>query len=272
MQSICTLLPDELTTLVAEARALVAEEPSIGSIYDPPFAHFTLQLAEDYEWPRLEEALTQFARQEQPFEVRTVGLLTLGNGSTSELLIAPYLDENLRAFQERFWLAVQGTAQGNIRKFDYPGSFLPHITVKRCGTDHAAAGRAYAHLLEHSYSWTFMADNVSVMHDPGKNSRTHYLRMRFPLGGRVSAPAPVSPGHTNARIVEFNEGPGRVGATGLAITDDGMSVRQTWSAPDLVRLCAELKCSDVHFAGSRCLVDAGRIVAIEPKTPYPRLI
>src|SRR5687767_11148241 len=30
----------------------------LGAIYDPPFVHATLQLAEEYDWPGLEAALT----------------------------------------------------------------------------------------------------------------------------------------------------------------------------------------------------------------------
>ena len=147
MQSICTLLPEELAAKVAEARAIMSEEPSIGRLYDPPFAHFTLQLAEDYDWDQLEAALTEFTRTEKPFEASTSGLLVFGNG---DVAIAPYLSESLRAFQERFWRAVEGTAIGRVRAMDTPGTFLPHVTVKRVGDDRVSAGRAHTRLLENT--------------------------------------------------------------------------------------------------------------------------
>src|SRR5687767_1894334 len=137
MQSICTLLPENLAAKVAEARAIMAEEPSIGRLYDPPFAHFTLQLAEDYDWPRLEAALTEFTRNEKPFEASTIGLLLWGNG---DVAVAPYLSEELRAFQERFWRSVEGSAIGRVRSMDTPGTFVPHVTIKRTGEDHHANG------------------------------------------------------------------------------------------------------------------------------------
>src|SRR4051812_43684088 len=108
MQSICTMLPEDLASKVAEARALMSEEPSIGRFYDPPFAHFTLQLAEDYDWPRLEAALTEFTHDEKPFEARTTGLAVWSGNGESGVAITPYLSEELRAFQERFWNAVEG--------------------------------------------------------------------------------------------------------------------------------------------------------------------
>lgn len=269
MQSVCTLLPEDLTGKVAEARAIMSEEPSIGRLYDPPFAHFTLQLAEDYDWPRLEAALTEFTRNEKPFEALTSGLLIFGNG---DVAVAPYLSESLRAFQERFWHAVEGAAIGRIRPLDTPGTFLPHVTIKRVGEDRAAAGRAHARLLESTYNWTFTVDNVSVQHDPGKNSRTHYLRWRFPFG---SAPAqPVAPGVTNARILTTRDLQDALkpGVEADVETDDGGHLTHFWSAPEIVRLRASLKCSDVHFTGGRCLVENGAVVSVEPNTPNPRVL
>ena len=268
MQSICTLLPEDLATKVAEARAVMAEEPSIGRFYDPPFAHFTLQLAEDYDWPQLEAALTEFTRNEEPFQAKTVGLFIGGHG---DVAIGPYLDETLRAFQERFWRAIDGIAMGDVRKLDYPGSFLPHVTVKRVGDDKAAVGRSVTRLLESTYAWDFTVDNVSAQHDPGKNSRTHYLRYRFPFGGPPAKP--VAAGATNARILDLREvEEGARGFEANVETDDGGRLAHTWSAPDMVRLRASLKCSDVHFPGSRCLVEDGKVVSVEPNTPYPRVL
>jgi 2'-5' RNA ligase len=269
MQSICTLLPDDLATKVAEARALMAEEPSIGRFYDPPFAHFTLQLAEDYDWPWLEAALTEFTRNEEPFEASTFGLILWGNG---DVAVAPYLNEELRAFQERFWRAVEGAAIGRVRGMDTPGTFLPHVTVKRTGDDNHANGRAYARLLDSTYDWKFMVDNVSVQHDPGKNSRTHYLRWRFPLGG--TPVQPVTAGPTNASITavrDLDEG-AMPGIEADVETDDGARLTHFWSAPEIVRLRAALKCSDVHFEGARCLVENGAVVSVEPNTPNPRVL
>jgi 2'-5' RNA ligase len=269
MQSICTILPEDLAEKVAEARAMMSEEPSIGRFYDPPFAHFTLQLAEDYDWPRLEAALSEFTRNETPFEAKTIGLLLWGNG---DVAVAPYLSEELRAFQERFWHAIEGCAIGRVRQMDTPGTFLPHVTIKRTGDDHHANGRAYARLLDVTYDWTFTVDNVCVQHDPGKNSRTHYLRWRFPLGGPPAAP--VATGQTNARILavrDLDQG-SKPGIEADVETDDGQRFTHFWSAPEIVRLRASLKCSNVHFPGGRCLVEGGAIVAVEPNTPHPRVL
>ena len=270
MQSVCTLLPDELAQKVVAARAILAEEPAIGAIYDPPFAHFTLQLAEDYDWEGLAAAMAEFAAKEQRFEARTIGLI-LWTGRSSSVAVAPYLDEGLRDFQARFSEIISPFAKGNVRQTDSPGGWIPHVTIKRCGTDHAATGRALTRLLDREFQWSFTVDNIAVQHDPGKNSRTHYLRLRFPLGGAASS-EPAIEAATNATITGVSESKDSSGATlSVAVVelDSGGSMEQTWTPPELVRLMAAARCSDVHFAGARCLVQDARVETVQPKTPYP---
>lgn len=82
MQSVCSLLPQEFAGRIVDARARLSEDPALGTIYDPPFAHFTHQLAVDYEWDGLASALAQFAKVHKPFEVRTIGILAFtGQGA-----------------------------------------------------------------------------------------------------------------------------------------------------------------------------------------------
>ena len=270
MQSICTLLPDEFARQVVDARALLAEEPSIGAIYDPPFVHFTQQLAEEYDWKGLAGALAEFAAKEQPFEAQTMGLWVNGNGETVDVAVIPYASEQLRAFHDRLWRVVSPYAQGNGPDFYAPRTWFPHVTIKRCGADHEAFARAMRRLVDRDYRWTFTVDNVSVQHDPGKNSRTHYLRLRYPLGGSSAAPWP--PSETNGTVADLAEEKDASGGASWVASvelDGGGKLKYRWTAPELVRLMASLQCSDVHFAGGRCRVEDGRILRVEPKTPFP---
>jgi 2'-5' RNA ligase len=138
MQSICSLLPEPFAQHVLGARAIAAEEPSIGAIYDPPFSHITLQLAEEYDWDGLTKALAAFAAKEEPFEAEAVGLLVFSNGDIADIAVLPHLSEQLRQFHDRLWEAALPFAKGNIRKMDYPPTWQPHVTIKRCGSDHEA--------------------------------------------------------------------------------------------------------------------------------------
>jgi 2'-5' RNA ligase len=264
MQSICTLLPEDLRRKVVEARAILSEEPSIGAIYDPPFAHFTLQLAEDYEWDGLAEALQKLAADVEPFQAQTLGLLLWGN-SGLDFAAMPHADEGLRDFQARVWEAASPFTQGNVRKMDTPGGWIPHVTVKRGGLDRAAGAHAMTPILGESFAWSFTVDNIAVQHDPGKNSRTHYQRYAFPLKGAARHNEPSVP--ANATVEEVHEEAGSAVASGAL--DSGGRFEHRWSAPELVRFMAACRSSEVHFAGARCFVEGGVIEGLEPNTPFP---
>ena len=270
MQSICTLLPDDFAQLVVNARADLAEKPSIGAIYDPPFVHFTQQLAEEYDWDGLARALAEFTANEQPFEAQTMGLWVGGNGENVDVAVVPYASEQMRDFHDRLWQVVTPYAKGNVNQFYAPGTWFPHVTIKRCGTDHGAFARAIQRLVDRDYRWTFTVDNVSVQHDPGKNSRTHYLRLRYPLGGgEAGARVSSNTNGTLADLAEENAANGDSSWVATVELDGGGQMHHRWTAPDMVRLMASLMCSDVHLKGGRCLVEDGQIVAVEPKTPFP---
>ena len=117
-----------------------------------------------------------------------------------------------------------------------------------------------------NFRWSFSVDNVSVQHDPGKNSKTHYLRLRFPLGG--GSGEPVSFGDANGTLSRLTEGEGG-SWTATVDLDAGGQIEHRWTAPEFVRMMTSLKCSNVHFEGGRCHVESGSIVTLEPNTPHP---
>jgi 2'-5' RNA ligase len=268
MQSICTVLPEEFAAKVVEARAILAEEPSIGAIYDPPFAHFTLQLAEDYDFEGLAAALEALAAREEPFEARTLGLLLWG-ASGMDFAVMPHAGQRLRDFQTRVWEAASPFTRGNVRKMDTPGEWIPHVTVKRGGPDRDACLRALSRVMEQTdgFAWTFTVDNIAVQHDPGQNSRTHYQRYLFPLGGSKPAPDLASQAAMNATVQEVREEGGAVTAKG--VLDSGAEFEHRWSAAEIVRFMAACNSAEVHFPGARCLVEGGTITRLEPNTPFP---
>lgn len=268
MQSVCGLVSSDYFRQVVDLRASLCEDPAIGAIYDPPFVHFTLQLAEEYDWQGMERALTALAKDLKPFEMRTVGLLAFtGNGTG--IAVAPYKDRQLAEFHAAVWETVSPFAQGRVEQFYHPDRWVPHITIKRCGPHDQSFGHAMAKLAKTDVSWTVRIDNVAVQHDPGKNSQTHYLRLRFPLGGGQESVAAV---HTNATLLKVTEGGAPDDSPSWSVTiklDDGRQVSQQWDAPALVRIMAEAKSSTVHFPNARCRVEGERTVAVTANAPFP---
>ncbi len=273
MQSVCLLVSEEQARKAVDLRASLSEHPSLGAIYDPPFVHCTLQLADEYDWDRLASALALLAKDWQPFTWRTVGLLVF-TGDSAVIAVAPYRDQRLVEFHAAVWEAASAHAQGRIDPFYHPDRWLPHITIKRCGHDAAAFGHAMASLAHEQFLWTMMADNIAVQHDPGKNSLTHYLRVRFPLGPsevRRSLHAPAA-NEMNATCVEIRDGKAdgsRCWKIRIRLDDGNGHIEQQWDAPSVVRLMAEARCSTAHFAGARCRVDGETVTAVVPNTPFP---
>jgi 2'-5' RNA ligase len=270
MQSVCVLLTPQYASRTVDARAALCEDPSIGALYDPPFAHFTLQLAEEYDWSGLEAALATFVKQWQPFELQTVGLLAF-TGANTGITIAPRKDRKLLEFQAAVWETITPFAEGRVDQFYHPDNWVPHITIKRTGTNASGFGNAMARLASDDFKWTTQVTNVSVQHDPGKNSQTHYLRSRFLLAGASWDGEPL-PAAANATILGVDETTGADGAplwVAKVACDDGRTIDVRWDAPTRARIMADAKSSAVHFAGARCRLDGDAISAVVPNTPFP---
>jgi 2'-5' RNA ligase len=271
MQSVCALIPFEYFQRVVDLRAAVCEEPAIGAIYDPPFVHFTLQLAEEYDWEGLAAALESFAAGWKPFELTTIGLLVF-TGKITGVAVAPYKDRSLAEYHSAVWETITPFAQGRVDPFYHPVRWVPHITIKRCGSDAGRFGAAMAKLAAEDFHWTMPIENVAVQHDPGKNSLTHYLRLRYPLGDLGPGQAPPTI-RTNATIQEVVEGQASDGApfwTATIRLDEGQELTPQWDATEMVRLMAGAASSSVHFPGARCSVDAdGTVSLMVPNSPFP---
>lgn len=268
MQSVCSVLPMEPWSKVIDARALLAEDPALGRIYDPPFVHFTHQLAGEYDWEGLEPALAGFAVQHRPFEVRTTGLHVFSGGDAG-IVVAVFRSPELVEYHRSLWDVISPYADGAVPASYEPASWVPHVTVKRCGQHWDSFGRAMAKLAQHNFAWTFTIDNISVQCDPGQNSLTHYQRLWYALGDDPVVPARPGSNATVIDVIAPAESDPAPNWRVLVRQDDGVELAPEWSAPDYVRVMAAAKCSTVHFAGGRCTVLDGRVVAVEPNTQFP---
>lgn len=275
MQSVCALIPDEHGRRVIGLRASLCEDPALGAIYDPPFVHVTLQLAEEYDWPGLTSALAGFATRWPPFELSTVGLLVF-TGTSTGIAVAPRKDRSLVDFHAAVWETISPYAQGRVDPFYHPDRWVPHITIKRCGPHVERFGAAMAKLAAEPFVSTMTIDTVAVQHDPGKNSLTHYLRHRFPLAGAgagLIASEERFRTQMNATILDCRADTAAAGApiwwTKIRL-DAGREFEQQWDASTIVRRTAEARSSPVYFPGARCRVEADTVVtAVAPNTPFP---
>jgi 2'-5' RNA ligase len=270
VQTLALLLPEPYAGRIVEARAQVAEEPELGRIHDPPFAHFTLQMADDYDWDGLGAALVEFASRHVPISIRTTGLLTVTGRSTG-ITLEPYRDDSLARFQAELWDVVTPFARGSVAPFYLPDRWVPHVTIKRCGPHRAAFGRAMTRLSDDTFIWSMQIDQLSVQHDPANNNLTRYQRLLVPLGGTlpVAGPKPAS-NATILGVIEPGEDSGKSAFWRVSIrTDDDWELDVHWSAPETVRVMAAAKAPLMYFGGARCWLDGEKVGCVMPVTPYP---
>jgi 2'-5' RNA ligase len=267
------LLPEPFAGRIIDARARLAEDPALGRMHDPPFVHFTLQMAEDYDWDRLAEALTSFARQQTPVPIRTVGLLTVTGPSTG-ITLEPYRDERLARFHADLWEVVTPFARGTVAPFYLPDRWVPHVTIKRCGPERAAFGRAMTALSDDTFLWSMQVDQLTVQHDPANNNQTRYQRLLVPLGKAPAAgPRPPETNATMLQVLEPSKDADPPIWCAQVRADDGREVEVRWTAAETVHVMSAARAPMSYFAGARCWLDDDPACAVVRNigavTPYP---
>jgi hypothetical protein len=180
MQTVCTRLPEPYWTRVLDFRKQLAEDPRVGAIFDPPTAHCSHVLTEDFDWDGLAPALEAFSRTQKPFLFRTAGLLCFtGQEPTIALNVAK--DVRLAEYHAALYEVASKFAINPVPSYA-PEKWVPHVTLKRCGPDGQAVGAAFARLAHERFSWEFLIDAVSAQYDLG-GSDQRVERLRFPLTG-----------------------------------------------------------------------------------------
>ncbi|MBV8083843.1 MAG: 2'-5' RNA ligase family protein [Chloroflexi bacterium] len=270
MQCVCVPVPGEFFERAIDVRARLSEEPALGAVYDPPFAHFTLQMAEDYDWDGLAPALARFAASCEPFEVRTFGLL-LATGKSLGVMVAPNKDRAVAEFQAAVWEVVTPFARGHVDPFYHPDVWPPHVTIKRAGSDAAALGRGIVRLAQEDFRWTIPVESIAVQHDPAKDGQTRYQRLCFRFGRPAAARSgeAVEPNATIRAVTDQREESGARTWTLELDVDGGPPLRLTLDAMAMVRLSAAAKAAYPHFTGARCHVNGERLVRVWANTPFP---
>jgi hypothetical protein len=145
MQTVCTRLPEPYWTRVLDFRKQLAEDPRVGAIFDPPTAHCSHVLTEDFDWDGLAPALEAFSRTQKPFLFRTAGLLCFtGQEPTIALNVAK--DVRLAEYHAALYEVASKFAINPVPSYA-PEKWVPHVTLKRCEPDGQAVGAASPGLL-----------------------------------------------------------------------------------------------------------------------------
>ena len=106
-----------------------------------PFPHFTWQVTEGYELPRLENILQEISRNVQPFNIRTDGLGVF-TGEKPVIYISIFKDELLMKLHSMLWEQTRGLATNPDQLYS-PPQWIPHITLAYNDLTEENAGCAF---------------------------------------------------------------------------------------------------------------------------------
>jgi 2'-5' RNA ligase len=144
-----------------------------------PIPHFSWQIAEDYNFPELQHALTELGASLPPCVVHTTGLGVF-SGSRPVLYIPVVRDQMMTMMHARIWQAVKDLGT-NISQYYAPDLWLPHITLGYGDMQPDELLCALHRLAHRSFDWEIRVDTLAlVVQNEGDVGKLLY---RLPLTG-----------------------------------------------------------------------------------------
>jgi 2'-5' RNA ligase len=158
MNGIASLLDKSATIRVELLWQELEARCGLVGIKTTPFPHISWQVTDAYDLKHLEKALETFAKQSQPFSVRSTGLGVF-TGDHPILFISILKDEPLMRFQSLLWEQTNRIA---IRPSPYysPILWVPHITIAYNDVDQRNLDCAMQYLAFQNFDWEIQIDNL----------------------------------------------------------------------------------------------------------------
>lgn len=176
MHGVISLLDPQATRLVENIWVELENEFGLSSVYVPRIAHFSYQIAEEYNVKRLGAVLEQLAQSQRPFHVRTSGL-GLFTGSSPVLYIPVIRNRELTQLHSVLWQAIDDEGSGKSDLY-HPGNWIPHITLAQGDLDRDNLPRIVRWLSDRDFTCEIVVNNLGLIYQTGNEYR---LKFRFGL-------------------------------------------------------------------------------------------
>ena len=176
MNGIASFLDEAATARVQLIWRELETSCGLAGVKATPFPHFSWQVTDGYDLPRLESILRVLARQAQPFKVCTAGLGIFT--SNNPIVYIPLIkDEVLMHFHLLLWEQTNGIAI-HPSLYYAPDQWVPHITLAINDVNRHNLDCAMQYLAYQSFDWEMQIDNfVFIVQVEDKASET--FRYRF---------------------------------------------------------------------------------------------
>lgn len=179
MHGLVSLLPQPFFQQVEALWQELETNYHLHGIHVTPLAHFSWQIAQDYDFERLETIIRDIAVRTPPFVVRTTGL-GLFTGFRPVLFIPVVKDASLLKLHAEIWEQTQPASQG-LSIFYNPERWMPHISLAYEDIDAQNIGPLMQALTFRTFNWEMTIDNIGLIYEPeGEIGR---LKFTIPLNG-----------------------------------------------------------------------------------------
>jgi len=179
MHGLVSLLPSPYYEEVELLWEMLGEDFDLQGIRVTPYPHFSWQIAQAYDFEKLESAVREVARQTKPFKVRTTGI-GLFTGSRPVIFIPVVKDEQLVRFHAQIWERVLPASTGHSPYYQ-PKSWVPHISLAYEDVRPDNIGGIMHRLAFNEYNWEVEIDNISLIYEP--DGEIGALKFRHPFLG-----------------------------------------------------------------------------------------
>jgi 2'-5' RNA ligase len=149
---------------------------SLKGIQSSPFPHFTWQVTEGYDLPRLKKRLSSICKKVDPFTVRITGV-GIFTGEKPTIYLAIFKNSPLIQLHELLW---QATREFSVdpSPFYAPTQWVPHITLGYNDVKPANIGCAMEMLAFQSFDWTVEIDDlIYFSQNAGEKAETIRFRL-----------------------------------------------------------------------------------------------
>lgn len=144
-----------------------------------PVPHFSLHVAESYDFDALETIVAQAAATVTPFKVRTNGL-GIFTGKEPVLYIPIIRNPDLTAFHQRMWLSISAVAK-QPSPYYHPDNWRPHITLTHRDVNHDLLPQIIRTLTEREFYWDVYVDSLAILASDAEPERTIVSRFKIQM-------------------------------------------------------------------------------------------
>lgn len=131
-----------------------------------PYPHFSWQIAESYDIPRLETAIRQLATEVRRLSIRTSGL-GIFSGPLPVIYIPVVKSQALIALHARVWELAAPAAVGEAPSpYYHPDHWMPHISLAYSDVNVQNIAGIMAALAFKSFDWEMEIDHLAFISEP----------------------------------------------------------------------------------------------------------